>query len=582
MVEGEAQREAEAARDLYEDALRYHATGRRGKIEVRSTKPTRTQRDLSLAYSPGVAEPCRRIHEDPEASFDYTARGNLVAVISDGSAVLGLGDIGPAASKPVMEGKGVLFKRFADIDVFDLEVDSRDPDHFIDVVRALAPGFGGINLEDIKAPDCYHIEETLRRELDIPVFHDDQHGTAIIASAALLNSLDLVGKTLREVRVVFSGAGAAAISCARLFVSLGVERSNVLVVDSKGVIHSERDRLSPQKEEFRAETDRRSLADAMRGADVFVGLSKGGVVSAEMVQSMAERPIVFALANPDPEIDYDVARRACPDAIVGTGRSDFPNQINNVLGFPFIFRGALDVRAREINEAMKLAAVRALAELAREDVPESVSKVYGSRPFEFGADYVIPKPFDRRALVRVSSAVAEAAIESGVARAKLDIDDYRLQLENRLGRSSKIMRTIFSDVQRGAHCRIVFPEGECPEIVEASLRILQEGVGKPILLGDEEKIRSRIRSLAGSEKVAEVALSEIEVVDPLLDVRRAHFAEELYRLRKYKGLRREEAAARIEQPLVFGAMMVKLDEAECCLAGVTQSYADTIRPARPN
>jgi len=417
-----------------EHALHYHSNGRPGKIEVISTKPCATQRDLSLAYTPGVAEPCREIQKDPSAAYHYTARGNLVAVITDGTAVLGLGNIGPLAGKPVMEGKGILFKRFADIDVFDLEVSSSSPEEFVRIVKSLEPTFGGINLEDIKAPECFYIEETLKREMKIPVFHDDQHGTAIISGAGLLNAAYIQGKDLSKIKVVFSGAGAASISCARHYVRLGVHKQNIILVDTTGVVYAGRTKgMNPQKQEFAADTNKRTLAEAMEGADVFVGLSVGGLVSADMVRSMAEKPIVFAMANPDPEIGYNEARAARSDIIMATGRSDFPNQINNVLGFPFIFRGALDVRARAINEEMKVAATRALAELARAgNVPRCVLDAYGLAHLEFGTEYIIPKPLDPRVFVEESLAVARAAMESGVAqKPRADIDEYRRQLERR-------------------------------------------------------------------------------------------------------------------------------------------------------
>ncbi|MEE8141612.1 MAG: NADP-dependent malic enzyme, partial [Planctomycetota bacterium] len=559
---------------LAEDALRYHSEGRKGKIEVRSTKPTRSQRDLSLAYSPGVAEPCLKIAADPSCSFEYTARANLVAVISNGTAVLGLGNIGPLASKPVMEGKAVLFKRFADIDVFDLELDATDPEDFIRVVRALAPGFGGINLEDIKAPECYEIERRLREEVDVPVFHDDQHGTAIICGAALLNALELAQKSIREITVVMSGAGAAAISCARLFRSLGVGRDSILLVDSKGVIYTGRaEGMNPYKEEFQVLTRKRSLRDAMEGADVFVGLSVAGLVDQDMVRSMAANPIVFALANPDSEISYPDAMAAREDVIAGTGRSDFPNQINNVLGFPFIFRGALDVHATDINEPMKLAAVHALAKLAKEDVPGSVTEAYGKSSLYFGREYLIPKPFDPRALVEVSSAVAEAAMKSGVARQKVKLKDYREHLENLLGRTRKIMRTVLSKVRKGNSCRIVFPEGEEEVILQACHQIVTQGIGTTVVLGNAKKIRKICEKLN-----FRFDDDELQIIDPR-NSQAEDYSNTLYQLRKYKGLRREDAKRWVADPIYYGTLMLKQGHADCLLSGVRHTYAETIRPA---
>ncbi len=556
-------------------ALEYHRQKPPGKVEVNPTKSTATQRDLSLAYSPGVAEPCLEIQRAPETAFEYTARGNLVGVISNGTAVLGLGDIGALASKPVMEGKAVLFKRFAGIDVFDLEVDEKDPDRFIETVKRLGPTFGGINLEDIKAPDCYEIEQRLRAEMDIPVFHDDQHGTAIICGAALLNALSIVDKKIHEVRMVISGAGAAALSCARLFRSLGMAREHILMSDSRGILYRGREAgLNRYKEEFVVETSARTLSDGMEGADIFVGLSKGGLVTAAMLKTMASDPIVFALANPDPEISYPDALEARPDAIVGTGRSDFPNQINNVLGFPFIFRGALDTRATEINEAMKLAAVQALAQLAKEEVPESVSNAYGQRRIGFGREYLIPKPFDRRALTHVSSAVAKAAIESGVAQRKLDLSEYRKHLQGLLGGSSKIMQVMISRARRGQPCRIVFPEGEDARVLAACDRIVSEAVGKPVLLGSPKAIRKAIEKHGFSWSE-----TEYEIVDPKQDSRREGYTRRLYQLRKYKGLSMEQAEQRVRQPIDFGLMMVEQGDAEGLLAGINHSYPETLRPA---
>ncbi|MDR5710142.1 MAG: malic enzyme-like NAD(P)-binding protein, partial [Armatimonadota bacterium] len=453
---------------LREEALEYHERGRPGKLAIQITKPFVTQRDLSLAYTPGVAEPVREIHRNPMDAYRYTAKGNLVAVISNGTAVLGLGNVGALASKPVMEGKAVLFKRFADVDVFDIEVDTADPEEFVRIVRAIAPTFGGINLEDIRAPDCFWIERRLREELDIPVFHDDQHGTAIIVGAALLNALELVGKHITEVRVVISGAGASAIACAEFFLLLGMRREQMVLVDTKGVVYRGRsDGMNPYKERFAADTPARTLAEAMAGADVFVGLSAPGIVTGEMVRSMAPRPIVFALANPDPEIPYEEARAARPDAIVATGRSDYPNQVNNVLGFPFIFRGALDVRARAINEEMKLAACRALAALAKQDVPDSVLRAYGLERLEFGPDYLIPKPLDPRVALWVAPAVAEAAMRTGVARRHVDLEAYREELARRLVRGREVLGIVYHKARQQPK-RIVFSEGEEPKILRAA------------------------------------------------------------------------------------------------------------------
>jgi malate dehydrogenase (oxaloacetate-decarboxylating)(NADP+) len=557
-----------------QDALDYHSSGRRGKIAVVPTKPASTQRDLSLAYSPGVAEPCREIAREPEEVFRYTARGNLVAVVSNGTAVLGLGDIGPLAAKPVMEGKGVLFKRFADIDVFDLEVGSKDPDDVIRFCELLEPTVGGINLEDISAPACFYIEEELKRRLDIPVFHDDQHGTAVISGAALLNALDITGKDIGRVRVVFSGAGAAAIATAEHYVSLGVRRENIFMADRKGVVRTDRDPADtdPYKARFAQDTELETLADAMAGADVFVGLSVAGAVTAEMVVSMAERPIVFALANPDPEITPEEVARVRPDAIMATGRTDYPNQINNVLGFPFIFRGALDVRARTINDEMKMAATRALAELARQDVPESVERAYGDERFRFGPDYLIPKPFDPRIMLWVAPAVAQAAVDTGVARQPLDPDAYRGELESRLGRRREVMRDIMSRARRDPR-RIVYPEGENETIIRAAALAVQEGIAKPILLGRAERIRARAEALA-------ISLSGVEVVDRLGDEERLErYAQRLWERRQRKGMTLADARGEVRRSVTFGCMMVREGEADGLVAGEDMYYPETIRPA---
>ncbi|HEX7240605.1 MAG TPA: NADP-dependent malic enzyme, partial [Longimicrobiaceae bacterium] len=544
---------------------------RRGKIAVVPTKPASTQRDLSLAYSPGVAEPCREIAADPEAVFRYTARGNLVAVVSNGTAVLGLGDIGPLAAKPVMEGKAVLFKRFADIDVFDLEVGSRDADDVIRFCELLEPTVGGINLEDIGAPECFYIEEELKRRLDIPVFHDDQHGTAVISGAALLNALEIGGKEIGTLRVVFSGAGAAAIATAEHYVSLGVRRENIVMTDSKGVIRADRGNLDRYKGRFATERDLRTLEDAMRGADLFVGLSVAGAVTREMVASMAESPIVFALANPDPEILPEEVLAVRPDAMVATGRTDYPNQINNVLGFPFIFRGALDVRARAINDEMKMAATRALAELARQDVPEAVERAYGGERFRFGADYLIPKPFDPRIMLWVAPAVAQAAIETGVARLPIDLEQYRAELVARLGRGREVMRDIMRRARRDPR-RIVYPEGENDRIIRACALVLAEGIARPILLGRPETIRERAAALG-------VSIEGAEIVGWDDEERRERYAQEFFRRRQRKGVTLAQARERMREPVFFGCMMVMGGDADGLLAGEDMYYPETIRPA---
>jgi len=563
------------------EALEYHSQGRKGKIEVTATKPCVTQRDLSLAYTPGVAEPCKRIQENPEEVFEYTAKGNLVAVVSNGSAVLGLGKIGAAAGKPVMEGKGVLFKRFADIDVFDLEINSDVPEEIVRTVQLLEPTFGGINLEDIKAPECFFIEERLKELLNIPVFHDDQHGTAIISGAALLNALEVTGKAIEEVRVVFSGAGASGIACAKYYLKLGVRKENLILCDSKGVVFEGREEgMNPHKLEFAVDTDSRTLTDAMEGADVFVGLSIADSVSPEMLLGMNERPIIFALANPDPEIRWETALAARPDAIMATGRSDYPNQVNNVLGFPFIFRGALDVRATAINEEMKLAATRALAALAKEDVPDSVTRAYGVDRLHFGPQYLIPKPFDSRVLIWESTAVAQAAIESGVARIKIDPEQYREDLEKRLGKTREVMRIMINQARR-APKRVVFPEGEHEKVLRASQTILDEGFAKPVLLGNTERIQKLIEQ-------QEFHLGDVDIIDPLDSQRFEHYVTELFKLRERKGVTLAEARRLMRNRTVYGAMMVRLGDADALVAGISQHYPDTIRPAlqiiqmRPN
>ena len=537
------------------------------------TKPVGTQRDLSLAYTPGVAEPCRAIAANPDDVFRYTARGNLVAVVTNGTAVLGLGDLGPLGAKPVMEGKGVLFKRFADIDVFDIEVNSKEPHEIIRFCELLEPTVGGINLEDIAAPECFYIEEQLKQRLSIPVFHDDQHGTAIISGAALLNAAEVTGKKLADIRVVFSGAGAAAIATAEHYVRLGVKRTNVLLVDRQGVVTTERAAgLDPYKARFAATTNLHTLADALRGADVFVGLSVAGVVTKEMVATMAPNPIIFALANPDPEILPEDVLAVRSDALIATGRTDYPNQVNNVLGFPFIFRGALDVRARAINEEMKMAATVALAELAKQDVPEAVAAAYGVTTFRFGPDYLIPKPFDPRVLLWVAPAVAKAAMESGVARKSLDLDAYRNELEARLGRRREVMRDIMLKARRDPK-RVVFPEGEHERIIRAAVQSAEEGIARPILLGRIDRIRERAHALHAD-------LSGVEIVGHWTDeARKERYAQRLYGARQRKGVTLAEAREIVRQAIYFGCMMVVEGDADGVIAGQEVSYPETIRPA---
>ena len=553
-------------------ALEYHFGARPGKIEVVPTKPCRTQRDLSLAYTPGVADPCLEIQENPHDAFRYTARGNLVAVVSNGTAVLGLGDIGPLAGKPVMEGKGVLFKRFADVDVFDLEVNTHDPDELIKFCQLLEPTFGGINLEDIKAPECFYIEETLKKTLRIPVFHDDQHGTAIISGAALLNAVEVAGKTMDRVTVVVNGAGASGIACAEHYVRLGVKRENITMCDTKGVVHAGRTHgMNPYKERFARETSLRTLSEAVRGCDVLVGLSVKGAFTPEMIRSMAPHPIVFAMANPDPEISYDEAKACRSDVIMATGRSDYPNQVNNVLGFPFIFRGALDVRAIAINEEMKLAATRALADLAKEDVPDSVCRVYGVERLKFGPDYLIPKPFDPRVLVREASAVAEAAIRSGVAQEPVDLEAYREQLERRRGKAHEIARMLIHKA-RSKQKRVVFPEGENEKILRACHCLLEEKIATPILLGNPVVIHAKAAEIG-------VELKGASVVNPANSPLREGYISELFRLRQRRGVTLTEAHTLINNRNIFGSMMVHMGDSDALVSGVTQHFPDVIRPA---
>jgi malate dehydrogenase (oxaloacetate-decarboxylating)(NADP+) len=554
-------------------ALEYHSQGRPGKIAVVPTKPVGTQRDLSLAYSPGVAEPCLAIQENPEDVFLYTARGNLVAVVSNGTAVLGLGNLGALASKPVMEGKGVLFKRFADIDVFDIEVDSEDPAEVIRFCERLEPTVGGINLEDIKAPECFQIEEELKDKLDIPVFHDDQHGTAIISGAGLVNALEIVEKKIEDVRIVFSGAGASAIATADHYVRLGARRENIFMVDSKGLITKSRSAgMNKYKAAFAQDHEDADLRSVMKGADVFVGLSVKGLVDGDMAKSMADRPIIFALANPDPEITPEEVKAVRDDAITATGRSDYDNQVNNVLGFPFIFRGALDVRARAITDRMKLAATHALAELAREDVPEAVAHAYGEESFRFGPTYIIPKPFDHRVLLWVAPAVARAAIEDGVARHPLDPEEYRTMLEARLGRRREVMRDIMLRAQRDPR-RIVYPEGENDRVIRAVSQSVTEGIVKPVLLGRANRIEKRAEEL-------HVDLAGIEVLDPAEDEDRLErYARQLYERRKRKGVTLSEARERMRNTVYYANMMVAEGDAEGLIAGMEAHYPETIRPA---
>jgi malate dehydrogenase (oxaloacetate-decarboxylating)(NADP+) len=555
-----------------EDALDYHSSGRPGKIAVVPTKPLNNQRDLALAYSPGVAVPCLEIKANPEDAYKYTAKGNLVAVVTNGTAVLGLGNIGALAGKPVMEGKGNLFKQFADLDVFDLEVGSENPDDVIRFCQLLEPTVGGVNLEDIRAPDCFYIEETLRKTMKIPVFHDDQHGTAIISGAALLNALEIVGKKIEKVRVVFSGAGAAAISTAEHYVRLGVPRENILLSDRQGVVYEGRPgELDPYKAKFATKTKARTIADALVGADVFVGLSVAGAITGEMVAKMAKKPIIFALANPEPEILPDAVRAVRSDAIIATGRSDFPNQVNNVLGFPFIFRGALDARATQVNEDMKMAATRALAALAKEDVPEAVSRLYGLRSVKFGPDYLIPFPFDPRVLLWVAPAVAWAAVASGVAKEMIDLEQYREQLEARLGRARGIMRGIINRAVRDPK-RIVFPEGEEPKIIRAARMIVDEGIGSPILLGQ----RAAIERLAAENHIS---LRDIAIDDPGTSEKRDKYADYLWQRRQRKGLSHGEAHQLLFNGNYFGSVMVACGDADALLSGVGMHYPETIRPA---
>ncbi len=565
---------------IYEESLEYHSSGRKGKIEVVPTKPVITQKDLSLAYSPGVAEPCTRIAADENLAYEYTTKGNLVAVVSNGTAVLGLGNIGAQASKPVMEGKGILFKKFADIDVFDIELNAPNPDDVIRACEMLEPTFGGINLEDIKAPECFYIEEELKKKLKIPVFHDDQHGTAVISGAAFLNALELVDKKIEDMKVVFCGGGAAAIACANLYLNLGVRRENIIMCDSKGVIYKGRtDGMNPYKERFAVQTSKRTVGEALDGADAFVGVSVKGIVTKEMVAKMSRDPIIFAMANPEPEILPEDILSVRTDAIIATGRSDYPNQVNNVLGFPFIFRGALDTRSMAINEEMKMAAVKALAQLAKEDVPEYVSRAYGGQQFKFGRDYLIPKPFDRRALLYVAPAVAKAAMESGVARIQIDVKQYREKLESFLGFTYTAMRFVRKQVRKaerdlGRKITLVFPEGEHHKILHAAKIVRDENIAEPILLGNPEKIKAEIIRLGLTD-----ALDGVQIIRPSQSELLQDFSQRFFEKRKRKGVTLANAEVLMKQSTYFAAMMVEAGLADGTIGGIAQSYPDTLKPA---
>ena len=556
-----------------QDALDYHAQGRPGKIEVVPTKPYSSQRDLSLAYSPGVAEPCLRINENPEDVYKYTAKGNLVAVISNGTAVLGLGNIGPEASKPVMEGKGLLFKIFADIDVFDIEINRQDVEGFVETVKAIAPTFGGINLEDIKAPECFEIEKRLKQELSIPVMHDDQHGTAIISAAALINALEIASKDISKVRIVVNGAGASAISCTRLFVSLGAHLENIVMLDSTGVIRKDREHLDEQKLFFATSRNINTLEEAMQSADVFIGLSKGNILNGDHLRSMADNPIVFAMANPDPEISYEVAHASREDIILATGRSDFPNQVNNVIGFPFIFRGALDVRATQINEEMKLAAVHAIANLAKQPVPEIVNLAYNKTNIQFGRDYIIPKPLDPRLITTVAPAVARAAMESGVARYPItNWEVYEEELSKRLGHDNKLIRVITSKARQNPQ-RVVFAEADTYKILKSAQIVRDEGIAKPILLGNREKINKIVEEHS-------LDLGDMPIIDPRQDTDNLdYFGELFFKKRARSGFNYHEARKIMKERNYYGAMMVETGQADALISGQTRKYADILRPA---
>ncbi|WP_291516220.1 NADP-dependent malic enzyme [Bdellovibrio sp. ArHS] len=566
--------------NLDQEALHYHQMGKPGKIEVISSKPCMTEKDLSLAYSPGVAAPCKAIAKDPAKVYDYTAKGNLVAVISNGTAVLGLGDIGPLAGKPVMEGKGILFKQFAGIDVFDIEVNTKDVNEFCNAIRVLEPTFGGINLEDIKAPECFEIEERLKKEMKIPVFHDDQHGTAIVSGAALLNACEITGRKMQDIRIVVNGAGASANSCAKIFIALGARRENIIMCDSQGVIYKGRTNgMNKYKEFFASETEARTLSEALKGADVVVGLSVAGALTPEMLKDMAKDPIIFAMANPEPEITPDKARLARPDAIIATGRSDYPNQVNNVLGFPSIFRGALDTRSTQINEAMKLAAVHALAKLAREDVPDNVSATYGGKSFKFGREYLIPKPFDTRVLLWVAPQVAKAAMDTGVATKNIeDWDEYRNSLEALQGPSKIFIRSAINRVHQntaaagGELPKIVFPEGTSSKVLKALSVLVEEKICQPILLGYPERVKEKISALDIP------ALKNVPVIHPSSYPKYYAYVEKLYALRQRKGINLREAERLMAEPNYFAAMMVHMGDADGMVTGASINYADAVRP----
>lgn len=554
-------------------ALDYHKAEPKGKIEVIPSKPHSSQRDLSLAYSPGVAVPCMEIHHHPETVYDYTGKGNLVAVISNGTAVLGLGDIGAEASKPVMEGKGLLFKIFADINVFDIEIDEKDPDKFIQIVKGIAPTFGGINLEDIKAPEAFYIEQKLKEELDIPLMHDDQHGTAIISAAALINALQIANKNIDEVKMVVNGAGAAAVACTNLYISLGLKRENVLMCDSKGVINHKRENLTPEKLDFIAQTDIETLEDACKGSDVFIGLSKGNVMTPEMLLSMNENPIVFALSNPDPEIAYDLALSTRKDVIMATGRSDYPNQVNNVLGFPYIFRGALDVQAKGINEEMKLAAVHAIANLAKEPVPEAVILAYNVQNLQFGREYFIPKPFDNRLITKVSSAVAKAAIDSGIARKTIaDFDEYETQLLDRMGRDEKLVRMMQNRAKANPK-RITLGNAEEYNVLKAAQILYEEGIAYPSLLGDKKYVKEQMERFGIN--------IDVPIIDPSDDDQkenRKKYRETLWKLRQRKGMNEYKAKRYVRQRDYFGPLMLKHGDTDGLIIGFSKNYVSTLRP----
>jgi len=554
-----------------EEALNYHSVGRPGKLEVIPTKPCMTQRQLSLAYTPGVAIPCLEIDKNPRDVYKYTNKGNLVAVVSNGTAVLGLGNIGAAAGKPVMEGKGVLFKRFGDVDVFDIDVDTQNPDDIIQICKWLEPTFGGINLEDIKAPECFYIEETLRKELSIPVFHDDQHGTAIISGAGLLNAVEITGKDIGKMKMVVVGAGAAGIACAKIFVQLGVKKQNIIMLDSKGVIFKGRtEGMNPYKEQFATIQKCRTLEQAIKGADIFMGVSTADILDEKMLKSMGEKPIIFAMANPDPEVKPELVRKVRPDAILATGRSDYPNQVNNVLGFPFIFRGALDVHATAINEEMKTAACQALADLAKQDVPDSVIRAYGGEHFRFGPEYIIPKPLDPRVLIWEASAVAKAAMESGVAQRMVDLDEYKQELENRLGRSYEVIRVVINKAKSEPK-RIVYPEGEYEKVLRATQILIDEEIAKPILLGREEVIKEKSKSLG-------LELNDVRIINPLTSDKFDQYCDAYYKLRQVHGVTRYDAERLLKRSNYFGIMMVHQNDADG-FVGVCHNYYEEILPA---